>query len=84
MCRSEVKMGMGRRGVSFLDDGREWRLPGLLYADDLVLCGESEEDLRALVRRFLEVCRRRGMKDNTSKSKVMIMNGKEDWSVRFT
>ena len=32
----EVKMGMGR----FLEDGKEWRLPGLLYADDLVLCGE--------------------------------------------
>ena len=33
----EVKMGMGRRGVSFLEDMREWRLPGLLYADVLVL-----------------------------------------------
>ena len=33
----EVKMGMGKRGVSFLEGGREWRLPGLLYADDLVL-----------------------------------------------
>ena len=44
----EVKMGMGRRGVSFLEDGREWRLPGLLYTDDLVLCGESEEDLRVM------------------------------------
>ena len=29
----EVKMGMGRRGVSFLMDGRKWRLPGLLFAD---------------------------------------------------
>ena len=42
----EVKMRMGRRGVSFLEDGKEWRLPGLLYANDLVLCGESKEDLR--------------------------------------
>ena len=25
----EVKMGMGRRGVSFLEDRREWRLPGI-------------------------------------------------------
>ena len=25
-----------------------WRLPGLLYADGLVLYGESEEDLRAM------------------------------------
>ena len=55
--RYEVKMEMGRRGVKFLDEGRGWRLPGLLYADDLVLCGESEEDLRAMVGRFVEECR---------------------------
>ena len=54
----EVKMGMGRRGVSFLEDGREWRLAGLLHADDLVLCGESEKDLRVMVGHFAEVCRR--------------------------
>ena len=45
-------MGMGRRGVRFLEDGREWRLLGLLYVDDLVLCGESKEDLRAMVALF--------------------------------
>ena len=39
----EVKIGMGRKGVKFIEQGREWRLPGLLYADDLILCGESEE-----------------------------------------
>ena len=42
-------MGMGRRGVRFLEDGREWSLPDLLHADDLVLCGELEEDLRVIV-----------------------------------
>ena len=47
-------MGMGRR-----EDGR---LSGLLYADDLVLCGKSEEDLRVIVGCFAEVCRRRGLK----------------------
>ena len=57
----DVKMGMGRRGVSFLEDGRKWRLPGLLCADDLVSCGEPEEDLRVMVGRFAEVCRRRGL-----------------------
>ena len=55
----KVKMGMGRKGVSFLENGREGRLPGLLYADDLVLCGESEKDLKVMVGRFAEVCRRR-------------------------
>ena len=54
--------------MSFLEDGREWRLSGLLHADDLVLCGESEEDLRVMVERFAEVCRRRGMKVNGGKS----------------
>ena len=55
----EVKMGIGRRGVSFLEDGRKWRLLGLLYLDDLVLCGESEKDLRVMVEWFAEVCRKR-------------------------
>ena len=35
-------------GVRFLEEGRELRLPGLLYVDGLVLCRESEEDLRAM------------------------------------
>ena len=51
----EVKMGMGGRRVSFLEDGREWRFPGCLYADNLVLCSESEEDLRVMVGWFAEV-----------------------------
>ena len=70
----DVKMGVGRRRVRFLEDGREWRLPGLLYAYDLVLYGESEEDLRTMVERFAEVCRRRGLKVSAGKSKVMVMN----------
>ena len=40
---NEVKMGMGRRVVRFLEEGRKRRLLVPLYADDLVLCGESEE-----------------------------------------
>ena len=35
-----------------------WRLPGLLYADDLVLCGELEKNLRVMVGRFAEVCKK--------------------------
>ena len=33
------------------EEGREWRLPGILYADNLVLCVESE----AIVGCFVEV-----------------------------
>ena len=31
--------------------------PAILYADDLVLCGELEKDLTEMVERFAEVCR---------------------------
>ena len=71
----KVKMRGVRREMSFQEDEGEWRLPGLLFADDLVLCGESEEDLKVMVERFAEVCRRKGLKANASKSKVMVANG---------
>ena len=35
----------------------EDRMPSVLYANDLVLCGKSEEDLRAMMKHFVEVCR---------------------------
>ena len=73
----ELKMGMERRGGIFQEERREWRLPDLLYSDDLVLCGEWEEDLRAMVGRFAEVCRRRGLKVNAGKSKVMVSGGED-------
>ena len=37
------------------EKGREWRLLSLLYAEDLVLCGESVEDLRAMAGYFVGV-----------------------------
>ena len=37
------------------EDGKEGRLPGLLYADYLVLCGESEEELRVIVGSFIGI-----------------------------
>ena len=76
-------MGMERRGVRFEEEAREWRLPNLKYAYDLFLCGESEEDLRAMVGRFIEVCRRRDLKVNAGKSKVMVLGGRRSWSMRF-
>ena len=50
----------------------------LLYVDDLVLCGESEEDLRVIVGPFAEVYRKRGLKVNAGKNKVILLNGEEE------
>ena len=38
----------------------------------MVLCGESEKDLRAIVGYFIEVYSRRSMKVNAGKSKIML------------
>ena len=51
---NQVKIEMRRKGVRFQEEEREWRLPGTLYADDLVLCGESEENMRVMLGRFVE------------------------------
>ena len=64
-------MGMGRRGMRFMEDGREWILPGLLYV--LVLYGEPEDDTRAMVGRFVEVSKRTGLNVNASKSKGIVL-----------
>ena len=58
-------------------------MPDLLYADKLVLCGESQEDLRVMVGHFVEVCRRKGLKINASKRKVMVLGWDEglEWEV---
>ena len=66
----EVKIGVGRRGVRFMEKGREWRLSVLFYAGDLVMCDESEKDLRAMVRLFVEVCRRRVLKVNADEDRL--------------
>ena len=77
--------GIGKEGSEIPGERSEWRLPDLLYTYDLVLCGESGEDLWAMVGSFDKVCRRglikmctrRGLKVNAGKSKVMVQNGEE-------
>ena len=59
------------------EGGRKWRLPSLLYEDDLVLCVSWRRTCRWWWVGLLELCRRRGLKVNGGKSKVMVMNGEE-------
>ena len=41
------------------------------------MCSELEETLKVMARHFVEVCRRRGLKVNSEKSKMRILNGEE-------
>ena len=48
-------------------------MSNLLYADDTVLFASSENELKLLVKHFEEVCRRRLIKANGSKSKIIVI-----------
>ena len=50
-----------------MKEGRAWRLLGLLYADDLVQCGELEEEFRVMVGWSVDACRRGGLTVNADK-----------------
>ena len=43
----------------------------------MILYDEADEDLRAMAGRFFKVCRKRGLKFNAVKSKVVVLNGEE-------
>ena len=44
--------------MRFVEEGSVWKLPGLLYADYLVLCSKSEQDSKVMVEHSIKVCRR--------------------------
>ncbi len=53
-------------------EGRKWVLNSILFADDTMLFAENESDLQNLVSFFDSVCKRKKLKVNVNKSKVMV------------
>ena len=43
-------------GVRSLEEGKEWRLQGILYVGVLNLFSKLEEGLKVLVDHFVKVC----------------------------
>ena len=78
----EVREKAGDVGVTLWDERRniEWKVDWLMFADDTVLLGDSEEKLERLVQEFGRVCRRRKLSVNETKSKIMKIgkNGEEN------
>ena len=52
-------------------------MSGHLQADELVLCGELEKDLKVMVGYLVEECRRRGLQVNADTSKMMVLHKQE-------
>ena len=71
----EVREKAGDVSVTLWDKRRkfnvEWKVYWLMFADDTVLLGGSEEKLERLVQEFGRVCRRRKLSVNETKSKIM-------------
>ena len=55
-----------------------------LFADDTVLLAESEVDLQRVVNEFYSVWKRRKLKVNAGKSKVMVFERKEEEAIDFS
>ena len=69
----EVKMRTLGRGLGMKEqNGHEWEVSQLLFADDTALVAGTEEKLQRLVDEFGVVCKRRKLKVNVGKSKVMV------------
>ncbi len=71
MVRQVNTRVQGKGLVMLGEDGEEWRINQLLFADDTVLVAGSEEDLRRLVEEFGRLCAQRKFQLNVGKSKAM-------------
>ncbi len=54
-----------------------------MYADDTVLLVESEEMLQRIVDEFDRVCKRRKLKVNVDKSKIMVFKRAREQTIDF-
>lgn len=77
--RRLVQSGIGFSLVH-LEEGEEvnWVLPGLTFADDIVLMAETAEDLQKLVYICDEEADARGLRFNNKKSAVMQLVGPQE------
>ncbi|MEL7520935.1 MAG: reverse transcriptase family protein, partial [Cyanobacteria bacterium J06553_1] len=69
----EVREKAGDVGANMWDARRncEWKVEWMMFADDTVLVGDSEQKLQKLVKEFGSVCKRRKLAVNVGKSKIM-------------
>ncbi len=75
-CTREMKVGVWDLGARLNVRGVEQPLVAGLYVDDTVLLAESERVLQWIVDEFDTVCKRRKLKVNSGKSKVMVFESK--------
>ncbi len=71
------------KGEKLRLNGEVWSVVPCLFADDTVLLAESNGDLQRVVNELFSVCKRRKLKVNAGKSKVMVSERKEEEAINF-
>ncbi len=82
-CIREMKVGVWDFGARLNVRGVEQPLVAGLYADDTVLLAESEGMPQRIVDEFDRACRRRKLKVNAGKSKVMVFERAREQTIDF-
>ncbi len=70
-------------GAKLRLNGEVWSVVTCLFADDTVLQAESEGDLQRVVNEFFSVCKRKKLKVNAGKSKVMVFERRQEEVIDF-
>ncbi len=76
-CMREMKAKVRNKGANLRVKGEDWSIVTCLFPDDTMLLEESEGDLQRVVNEFHSVCKRRKLKVNAGKSKVMVFETRE-------
>ncbi len=79
----KMKSKVVNAGAKLRLNGEVWSAVTCLFADDTVLLAESEGGLQRIVNEFYSVCKRRKLKVNAGKSKVMVFGRREVEVVDF-
>ncbi len=82
-CMREMKCKVVHKGAKLRLNEEVWSVVTCLFADDTVLLAESEGDLQREVNEFFSVCKRRKLKVNAGKSKMMVFERREEEVINF-
>ncbi len=82
-CIRVMKVGVRDLGAKLYMRGVELPVVAGLYADDTVLLAENEGILQRIVDEFGRVCKRRKLKVNAGKNKVMIFERAREQTINF-
>jgi hypothetical protein len=61
-----------------MEEMGDLRIPVLLFADDMVLLVDEDEELERMVGKFKEYCEEWRLEVNVSKTKVMVISKNGD------